>query len=601
MKHFAKILPALPLLFASGLWAQNYNDVDQTHDPAPQTRPRGGIVITIDLNKLFNQQPQQPTTQPPAPPPPAPVTNNPRPRQPAPAPAPKKKRTAPKPKPIVLALPELRPDDLYLTTSPTDFPDLRQFGQKLPSDYKEPIANDYLLILAGTIFTNGQMPASKAEARAQITAQLGISDAELISVTQNEPYIAKISVTDADTLETIKASPFVDEFLNDTKLYPAASGTRNTANITENWALDWFDQSSNLPDGEFIRPEARYQNPVYIIDGPVMLDHPALEDKVKLTKSFAEPYPEEDADICTMHGTAIAALITSETYGAAPQSSINAFSVLSCSAFATPGATSALILALDDIQSRHCPSSGQELCNKTGNRPIINISLTGMKNEIVNRKLKAMSDAGIIIMVAAGNEQSDACEYSPASAEGVITVASMNPMAEFSSDHSNYGSCVDIVAPGFNILVPNTLETDQSLEEYGTSLATAFVSGIVSQGFDMTNKDVDVKTQILAMGWKNVEDGSKSGAKRAVAYDLRCGIRAEDGFLNMRPTRTLASEPIAQIPVGDKLWVFGQTGEWAFVNYDGTNGWVKVKSSTGLHVVNPENSQEICQKLAISN
>lgn len=82
-----------------------------------------------------------------------------------------------------------------------------------------------------------------------------------------------------------------------------------------------------------------------------------------------------------------------------------------------------------------------------GTPGIINMSLGGGYTSIFNTALAASKAAGIINVVAAGNDNRDACSYSPAGNTGSFSVGASD-INDVRSYFSNYGSCVDIFAPG---------------------------------------------------------------------------------------------------------------------------------------------------------
>ena len=108
---------------------------------------------------------------------------------------------------------------------------------------------------------------------------------------------------------------------------------------------------------------------------------------------------------------------------------------------------------------------------------IINMSIGGSKSEIVNRLVKTMTSRGWKFVVAAGNDNQNACNYSPASAVEALTVGAIDATNRVPS-FSNYGQCVDMLAPGDSVLsaYPNGLLAYMS----GTSMASPIVAGIWS-------------------------------------------------------------------------------------------------------------------------
>ena len=107
----------------------------------------------------------------------------------------------------------------------------------------------------------------------------------------------------------------------------------------------------------------------------------------------------------------------------------------------------------------------------SGKRCVINMSLGGGYSSSQNNAVAAAVDAGIVVVVAAGNDNKDACGYSPASSSKVITVGSRTS-SDAKSSFSNWGSCLDIWAPGSGILSAWSTSTTATNTISGTSMAS---------------------------------------------------------------------------------------------------------------------------------
>lgn len=108
----------------------------------------------------------------------------------------------------------------------------------------------------------------------------------------------------------------------------------------------------------------------------------------------------------------------------------------------------------------------------TATNKVVVMSLGGGFSEALNSAVQAVHDAGVTVVVAAGNEQADACFTSPASASAAITVAASN-INDTLADFSNFGPCVDITAPGVDIISAKMGATDGSVSLSGTSVRAA--------------------------------------------------------------------------------------------------------------------------------
>ena len=111
-------------------------------------------------------------------------------------------------------------------------------------------------------------------------------------------------------------------------------------------------------------------------------------------------------------------------------------------------------------------------CSAVGSLCVANISLCGVGyNEIFNAAVSSAVSKGVVMVVAAGNNNEDACSYSPSSTESAITVGS-SAMNDMKSSFSNWGSCIDVYAPGSDITSSwNSSPTATNIIS-GTSMAT---------------------------------------------------------------------------------------------------------------------------------
>lgn len=169
-------------------------------------------------------------------------------------------------------------------------------------------------------------------------------------------------------------------------------------------------------------------------------------------------YGEED---CNGHGTHVAGIIGSTSYGVAKEVRLHAVQVLDCDG---EGATSDVIAGVDWVRTNHAAKS------------VANLSLGGSKSTALNKAVTALSKSGVFVAVAAGNENANACSESPASAASVEATAASSSN-DTRASFSNYGSCVDVYAPGVNIK-----STYLGGTEYldGTSMASPFVAGVAA-------------------------------------------------------------------------------------------------------------------------
>ncbi|KKK25089.1 hypothetical protein P175DRAFT_0495699 [Aspergillus ochraceoroseus IBT 24754] len=208
------------------------------------------------------------------------------------------------------------------------------------------------------------------------------------------------------------------------------------------------------------------------------------------------------------HGTHVAGTIGGSTYGVAKQASL-----LSVKVFQGESSTTSIILdgfnwAANDIVSK----------NRTS-KAAINMSLGGAYSYAFNNAVETAFDEGVLSVVAAGNENNDASGTSPASAPNALTVAastSSNARASF----SNYGSVVDIFAPGENILSAWIGSNTATNTISGTSMATPHIVGlsIYLMALEGLSGPAAVTARIKALATEGVLT-SVSGSPNLLAYN----------------------------------------------------------------------------------
>ncbi len=176
----------------------------------------------------------------------------------------------------------------------------------------------------------------------------------------------------------------------------------------------------------------------------------------------AEPFAPDD---CNGHGTHVAGTVGGTKYGMAKNVTIHAVRVLGCGGV---GSSSNSIAGLDWVVAN-------------GERPaVVNMSLGGSASAAEDSAVAETVQAGITVVVAAGNDDVDACGGSPAREPSAITVGSTD-QDDSRSGFSNWGSCLDIYAPGGSIQSASYLSNTGSDTMSGTSMASPHVAGAVAQ------------------------------------------------------------------------------------------------------------------------
>ncbi|XP_072175574.1 aqualysin-1-like [Diadema setosum] len=226
------------------------------------------------------------------------------------------------------------------------------------------------------------------------------------------------------------------------------------------WGLDRIDQR-NLPLNNYYGPRGTGSGyTVWVIDTGVRDTHNEFSGRAQQVANFAGGINED----CNGHGTHCAGTVGSDSYGVATGVQIRGIKTLGCLG---SGSTSGIISGCDYV-----------VANADGNS-IASMSLGGGASSSLDRAVRSMISAGIPTAVAAGNDDADACNYSPARTSSAITVGATDS-SDVRSTFSNYGSCLDIFAPG--TYITSTWHNSDSATKTisGTSMACPHVAGAIA-------------------------------------------------------------------------------------------------------------------------
>lgn len=234
------------------------------------------------------------------------------------------------------------------------------------------------------------------------------------------------------------------------------------ASVTQSgavWGLDRINQR-NLPlDGTYTYTYTGSTVRAYIIDTGTDVGHAEFEGRAQ---NVYDAFGGNGND-CNGHGTHVAGTVGGKTYGVAKKAMIRGVRVLDC---AGSGSTSGIISAIDWIRINRI------------NPAVANMSLGGGYSGSLNTAVNNLASSGVFVAVAAGNENQDACNVSPASAASAYTTAA-STSSDYKASYSNYGSCVDAYAPGSSVksawIGSGTTETNTIS---GTSMASPHVAGV---------------------------------------------------------------------------------------------------------------------------
>ncbi|MCY1649951.1 MULTISPECIES: S8 family peptidase [Streptomyces] len=238
---------------------------------------------------------------------------------------------------------------------------------------------------------------------------------------------------------------------------PAVKSAGGARAVAGSWGQDRIDQR-NLPlDGTYDVDGTGEGVTAYILDTGIESAHSEFGGRVGA--GYDAIGDGRDGEDCNGHGTHVAGTVAGATYGVAPAASLVPVRVLDCEG---SGTWAGIIAGLDWIaQNAEQPA-------------VVNASLGGPASSAVDDAFDALAAEGTLPVVAAGNEDQDACDVSPARADGVLAVGASDNQ-DRQATFSNWGTCVWLYAPGVDIVSAKLGGGSTTLS--GTSMASPHVAG----------------------------------------------------------------------------------------------------------------------------
>ena len=225
------------------------------------------------------------------------------------------------------------------------------------------------------------------------------------------------------------------------------------------WSIDRIDQRALPLAGSYSYTATGAGVTAYIIDTGIDTTHPQFGGRA----SNVYDGLGGDGQDCNGHGTHVAGIVGSESFGVAKAVRLRGLRVLGCTG---SGATSGVVAGIDWLLT-HLERPA------VANMSVTTNGISGAMNLAVDN----LAAAGVFVAAAAGNANVDACTISPASAASVTAVAATTS-ADARATYSNWGSCVDLYAPGSGVV--STWLSGGSRTMNGTSMATPHVTGVAA-------------------------------------------------------------------------------------------------------------------------
>jgi aqualysin 1 len=259
-----------------------------------------------------------------------------------------------------------------------------------------------------------------------------------------------------EAVEALRRNPNIDYIEVDQVVSIDATQTNPT------WGLDRIDQRDRPLNQRYYYSRTGNGVRVYIIDTGIRYTHNEFGGRAYA--GYDAIGDGRNGNDCNGHGTHVAGTVGGAVYGVAKSVRLHSVRVLNCSG---SGTNSGVIAGVNWVTNNRI-------------RPAVaNMSLGGGASSALDNAVTNSINSGVTYVVAAGNSNANACNYSPARVSSAITVGSTTS-SDSRSSFSNFGSCVNIFAPGSSITSAWHTSNTATNTISGTSMASPHVAGVAA-------------------------------------------------------------------------------------------------------------------------
>lgn len=266
-----------------------------------------------------------------------------------------------------------------------------------------------------------------------------------------------------------------ETFMNDDHRNLAMWKWNDVADQSANWWLDRMS-SRGARNGAYVWFHDGKNIDLYVLDTGIHTEHQEFSGRMQSGTTCTGGSADWTS---TVHGTHIASLAGGATYGTGKKATLHPVQVLDMNG---QGTLTSVLCGMEWTIGNHKASHGSLYDgSKSKAVAILGWGLMG-QSAILDEAVGEMVNDGITVVIAAGNENADACSYSPYSSQAITVAAADDSLtgSHARSPFSNYGSCIDLFAPGSTITGASNVGTDGSVQAQGTSTAAGMAAGVAT-------------------------------------------------------------------------------------------------------------------------